>query len=104
VILLFRSVEVLVQYSELLYEAGATNQIDASPVSQGKVICVMEKRWARGDEPLAVGFYSGLFRCLTGFFPSRVFIYRLQKSKPKILTRHCESVCDRYVLLVVRGI
>jgi hypothetical protein len=35
VVLLFRSVEVVVQYSELLYEAGATNQIDASRVSQG---------------------------------------------------------------------
>ncbi len=35
VVLLFRSVEVVVQYSALLYEAGATNQIDASRVSQG---------------------------------------------------------------------
>ena len=30
VILLFWSVEVVLQYSELLYEAGATDQIDAS--------------------------------------------------------------------------
>jgi hypothetical protein len=35
VVLLFRSVELVLQCSELLYEAGATNQIDASRVSQG---------------------------------------------------------------------
>jgi hypothetical protein len=35
VVLLFRSSEVVLQYSELLCEAGVTNQIDASRVSQG---------------------------------------------------------------------
>ena len=35
VVLLLRSVEVVMQYIQLLYEAGATYQIDASRVSQG---------------------------------------------------------------------
>jgi hypothetical protein len=34
-ILLFPSGSVALQYSELLYEAGATNKIDVSPVSRG---------------------------------------------------------------------